>query len=632
MSGGTIQGFTASEVEHALRASGVAIWVCDPKSDLVRWSDTAGHILPVLRGNTQSKLQDFFHLIHPEDRERVRERIGRSMRGDVPQEYIQYRVLRDDGSDHWVEGRGAVVLDEQGKVHFMVGAVRDVTAQKKFESELQRSEERLRLYSQLASDYVYESDLISLVPTILAGSLEHATSYTPEDVAERGGWLSIIHPDDVPDATELAAALNAGKPFISEYRVIDRDGQVRWLKDRALPLMDSEGKPVAVIGGVQEVTERKTLEAQLVHSQKMEALARLAGAVAHDFNNLLTVMWGASDHWRVGESTQAAEAKTDLESAISRAAELTRSLLAFGRKQIGASGPVEVDALIGTVRTLLQRALGEQVQLETDLGAEGATVMGDPGQLQLVLLNLTVNARDAMPDGGRLRISTRRGVPPKVVATPEVESVLLEIADTGVGMSSEVVSHIFEPFYTTKREGRGTGLGLATVHGIIAQLDGSILVDSAPGEGTRFEIWLPITNAATPLAPPASVRKSIGGLESLLVVEDDPLVRRTTVRALEALGYSVRSAESAERALELPKLADIALLVSDVRLPGMSGHVLGSELRKRFPNLQVLLVSGFAEAVPEYADADRFPFLRKPFSPAVLAERVRSLLDRRART
>ncbi|MGE0321508.1 MAG: PAS domain-containing protein [Polyangiaceae bacterium] len=631
MSGDELQGFTTAEIEHALRASGVAIWVWDPKSDVVRWSDTASHILPVLHGNTSSTLQDFVQLIHPDDRGHLSSVIASALAGSLGEAAIQYRVLHDDDRDHWVEGRGAVVLDEHGRIECMVGAVRDITAQKMFEQALRQSEERLRLYSELASDYVYQSDLVSLVPTILAGSLEQATSYSPEDVAERGGWMSLIHPDDMPDATELAKALNAGKPFMSEYRVIDRDGQVRWLKDRAMPLMNAQGKPIGVMGGVQEVTELKNLEAQLLHSQKMEALARLAGAVAHDFNNLLTVMWGAADHWGAERDTDAAEAKADLESALRRATELTRSLLAFGRKQVGVSQTIDIDALITSVRTLLQRAVGERVQLETDLGADGATLMGDPGQFQLVLLNLAVNARDAMPQGGRLRITTRRGVPPKVVASPDAESVLVQLSDTGVGISGDVLPHIFEPFYTTKREGRGTGLGLATVHGIISQLDGSILVDTYPGVGTCFDIWVPITRASIPVPAPNSVRQRIGGLERILVVEDDPLVRRTTVRALKVLGYQVQSAESSERALELPDLEAFELLVSDVRLPGMSGHVLASELRKRFPQLQVLLVSGFAEAVPEYADAERFPFLRKPFAPGVLAERVRNLLDRRTR-
>ncbi|MEZ4374371.1 MAG: PAS domain-containing protein [Polyangiaceae bacterium] len=631
MSGDELQGFTTAEIEHALRASGVAIWVWDPKSDVVRWSDTASHILPVLRGNASSTLQDFVQLIHPDDREHLSSVIASALEGSLGEAAIQYRVLHDDDLDHWVEGRGAVVLDEHGRIECMVGAVRDITAQKMFEQALRQSEERLRLYSELASDYVYQSDLVSLVPKILAGSLEQATSYSPEDVAERGGWMSMIHPDDMPDAAELAKALNAGKPFMSEYRVIDRYGQVRWLKDRAMPLMNAQGKPVGVMGGVQEVTELKNLEAQLLHSQKMEALARLAGAVAHDFNNLLTVMWGAADHWGAERDTDATEAKADLESALRRATELTRSLLAFGRKQVGVSQTIDIDALITSVRTLLQRAVGERIQLETDLGADGATVMGDPGQFQLVLLNLAVNARDAMPQGGKLQISTRRGVPPKVVASPDAESVLVQLSDTGVGITGDVLPHIFEPFYTTKREGRGTGLGLATVHGIISQLDGSILVDTSPGEGTRFDIWVPITRASIPVPSPNSVRQRIGGLERILVVEDDPLVRRTTVRALKVLGYQVQSAESSERALELPGLEAFELLVSDVRLPGMSGHVLASELRKRFPQLQVLLVSGFAEAVPEYADAERFPFLRKPFAPGVLAERVRNLLDRRTR-
>ncbi|MCB9589141.1 MAG: PAS domain-containing protein [Polyangiaceae bacterium] len=631
MSGDELKGFTTAEIEHALRASGVAIWVWDPKSDVVRWSDTASHILPILRGNNSATLQDFVQLIHPDDRERLSAVIAASLRGASSEPAIQYRVLHGDDRDHWVEGRGAVVLNKRGEVDCMLGAVRDVTAQKTFEQALQQSEERLRLYSELASDYVYQADLVSLVPTILAGSLEQATSYSPQDVAARGGWLNVIHPDDIPDATELAKALNAGKPFMTEYRVIDRDGQVRWLKDRALPLMDATGKPTGVIGGVQEVTELKSLESQLVHSQKMEALARLAGAVAHDFNNLLTVMWGAADHWGAERDADATEAKADLESALKRATELTRALLAFGRKQVGVSQTIDIDALITSVRTLLQRAVGERVQLDTDLSSDGATLMGDPGQFQLMLLNLAVNARDAMPDGGRLRITTRRGVPPKVVASPDSESVLVQLADTGVGITGEVLPHIFEPFYTTKREGRGTGLGLATVHGIITQLEGSILVDTYPGVGTRFDIWLPIASASVPVAAPASVRQRIGGLENVLVVEDDPLVRRTTVRALKALGYHVQSAESSERALELPDLDAVALLVSDVRLPGMSGHVLASELKKRFPELQVLLVSGYAEAVPEYADAEQFPFLRKPFAPGVLAERVRNLLDRRDR-
>lgn len=622
--------FSEAEIEAALAASGVALWEWDPSTDGVRWSAEAASILPI-RERRHSTAEEFFSLIHPDDRDQVRTAMRLALTSAPQRGSMRYRVLGVDGV-RWVEGRGGPVFDAEGRLVGLLGSMRDITAQKTTQIKLRENEADLKLVSELTSDYVYSLDLASTPPqtAILAGSLERATGFSVEAVAERGGWLACVHPEDLERAARAFQAFRDGEGFLLEYRIIDPDGNVRWLKDRAVPRRDeSTGELIGMAGGVQNITEIRQLEQQLLHSQKMEAIARLAGSVAHDFGNLLTVMLAASEAWKPGADPEMAEAKRDLTFAMERAAELSSSLLAFGRKQVGSSQRVEVDVVVERERALLRRAAGETIQLELILNASQAVVIADPGQLQLVLLNLTVNARDAMPRGGRITIRTLIATAPGHARISGQPAVLIEVSDTGQGIPESVLPNIFDPFYTTKGEGRGTGLGLATAHGIITQADGDILVETN-SSGTRFSIWLPLSSSGRTArsAPPAL--QASGGRERILLVEDDPLVRRATHRALVTLGYAPTSVESAEAALALDDLEHVALLVSDIRLPGLPGTALAVELSRRYPDLRVLLVSGFAEAGPEHDEAEAFSFLRKPFTPALLAERIRELLEHRA--
>lgn len=622
--------FSEAEIDAALAASGVALWEWDPRTDDVRWSAEAARILSIPE-DRHSTAEAFYQLIHPDDRERVRDAMHAALTSPPELGSMRYRVVTWDNKVRWIEGRGGPVFEPDGRLIGLLGSMRDITAQKTSDLKLRENEANLKIVSELATDYVYSLELGSRLPkiSILAGSIERATGYSTQAIDDRGGWLTCVHPEDLDRLRLALKALGEGKGFVLEYRIIDPEGEVRWLKDRAVPRRDERtGALLGMAGGVQNITEIRQLEQQLLHSQRVEAIARLAGSVAHDFGNLLTVMLAASDAWDPGTDPELVEAKADLTFAMARAAELSSSLLAFGRKQVGGSQRVEIDVVVEREAALLRRAAGEAVEVKLLLNASGAVVIADPGQLQLVLLNLTVNARDAMPTGGRVTIRTQVGVAPKLTQSTGRPAVLIEVSDTGHGIPADVLPSIFDAFFTTKAEGSGTGLGLATAHGVISQADGTILVDTS-SSGTRFSIWLPLCSEghATRSAPPPG--KSVGGRERVLLVEDDPLVRRANHRALVALGYAVTSVESSEAALALDALDQFSLLISDVRLPGVPGTALAVELSRRYPNLAVLLVSGFAEAGPEDANAEAFCFLRKPFTPGVLADRIRELLDPR---
>jgi nitrogen-specific signal transduction histidine kinase/CheY-like chemotaxis protein len=396
---------------------------------------------------------------------------------------------------------------------------------------------------------------------------------------------------------------------------------------------------------VQDVTEQRRAEAELAESQarfhqaqRLESIGRLAGGVAHDFNNLLTVILSCAGALRRDVAEGQAPAADDIEEihgAARRAADLTRQLLAFARHH--AVDPVVLD-LNETVRgcqRMLWRLLGEDVEVQVALQPGLWAVHADPGQVEQVLVNLAVNARDAMPAGGRLTIETRNltVAPEAAGADPELHAgdwVRLTVRDTGTGMAPDVQVHLFEPFFTTKEQGRGTGLGLATVHGIVEQAGGHVHVRSRQGEGSTFEICLP-RSTRPPAAAAAPDEEARGGSEAILLVEDDPLVREVALEALREGGYQVLALGHPQTALDLPDevLARHQLLVTDVVMPGLSGAVLAQVLRRRCPVLRVLFVSGYAAAAagPGGEPVVLAPLLAKPFTGATLRARVRAVLD-----
>jgi nitrogen-specific signal transduction histidine kinase/CheY-like chemotaxis protein len=391
-----------------------------------------------------------------------------------------------------------------------------------------------------------------------------------------------------------------------------------------------------------DITEQKKLEEQLAQSQKMEAIGRLAGGVAHDFNNLLMAILGNVELIREEQSASGTiqDCAGEIHRAGLRATELTHRLLAFGRKQMLQPKVLDLNDLVEDLSKMLRRLIGEDIALELRLGAGLCSVKADPGQIEQIILNLAVNARDAMPIGGRLVLETRNSATDESMRSerfdiPAGPYVILTVIDTGVGMDETVKAHLFEPFFTTKVPGKGTGLGLSTVYGIVKQSGGYILADSQLGRGTSFTILLPRVNSEDSSEKTLSVElKPSGGTERILVVEDEPNVLKLMTHMLKSLGYRVIAAHTPDEALSLLALVEkegVDLLISDVVLAGMNGPELARRILERLPALRVLFTSGYTDdkTFREGVLAEGDAFLPKPFTGNVLGMKVREVLDSR---
>jgi PAS domain S-box-containing protein len=400
---------------------------------------------------------------------------------------------------------------------------------------------------------------------------------------------------------------------------------------------DSAGNVVAVVEAVADITERLRLEERFRQAQKMEAVGRLAGGVAHDFNNMLTVITGYCQ--MILDSPSADETiRSDMQQvlrAADRATSLTRQLLAFSRRQMVQPKVLDADAIVLDMKAMLLRLIGESIRLDLYLQAQGARIRIDPGNLEQVVVNLAVNARDAMSGRGVLRISTRTFRSDDKAAFPEDDYYLLEVTDTGTGISEETMHHLFEPFFTTKERGHGTGLGLSTSYGIVKQNRGEILVRSQIGHGSTFSIYLPLVQEpAEALPAPTQPSVQYRGSECLLVAEDEDDVRRVVTGMLRNQGYRVIAASGGEEALQIAAdEPDLDMLVTDMVMPGMSGKELADTLRQSRPGLRVLFVSGYADTgiVHDGEVESDANFLQKPLRPDELAKKVREVLDAEVR-
>jgi PAS domain S-box-containing protein len=442
--------------------------------------------------------------------------------------------------------------------------------------------------------------------------------------------------DDREVMTSLEPRLIPEEPFTSPA-----SGQTRWFQTVKVPLVAADGRVSQVLGVATDITRRKQLEDQLRQSQKMEAVGRLAGGVAHDFNNLLTAILGHADlllEETPGEDRRRGDL-AGIKGAAERAAGLTRQLLAFSRKQILQPKVLDLNNVVSGVGTLLQRLIGEDIELRITPAPQLGSVEADPGQVEQVILNLAVNARDAMPRGGRLTIETANveldaAYAREHVAVEPGSYVMLAVSDTGVGMSEEVKAHLFEPFFTTKEQGQGTGLGLATVYGIVKQSGGCIWVYSEPGRGTAFKIYLPRLTACSQVAASAPAHQeadSLAGAGTILLVEDEEAVRRLASRVLAARGYTVLSAANGLQALDTVQRhpGAIDLVITDVVMPQMSGRELAELVRPRRPATKILYVSGYTDdAIVRHGVLDAgVVFLQKPFTPDGLARKVKEILS-----
>jgi PAS domain S-box-containing protein len=481
------------------------------------------------------------------------------------------------------------------------------------------------------------------------------------------GWRQFVHPEDVEEnVRRWQHSIETGEPFLFEHRFRRADGAYRWHLSRALPLWDASGRITMWIGSNTDVDEQKRAaeqlrdlnlelerrveqrtrelresEKRLREAQKMEAIGRLAGGVAHDFNNLLTVITGNCEFMlgTLDHADSAYEEAGEIRKAAENAAELTSQLLAFGRRQVLQPKVLDLNDVVYNCDRLLRRVIGEHIELILRMEENLGPVYADPVQMQQVIMNLAINARDAMPEGGRLTIQTanrrRAALPGSRQADDQVNYVLLEISDTGSGISPEIQSQIFEPFFTTKEPGKGTGLGLATVHGIVTQSGGEIDVISEPGKGATFKVYLPQTERRAGGVPAEGpVASGPYGSETVLVVEDDDAVRRVVCRVLRQKGYRVLEARDVADARSVARNSRrVDLLVSDVIMPGGPGLQVARLVTSIHPEAKVLFMSGYSdqEIVRRGIAEAHVSFLQKPFAPAVLAAKVREVLDRPAK-
>ena len=465
--------------------------------------------------------------------------------------------------------------------------------------------------------------------------------YTPEELMrDVPPFRELVHPNDTAAvAQEVARYTAEGRDsFTQEYRVVAANGTVMWMEDRTSVVRDAEGRVVRYQGVLTDITERRHLQAQFVQAQKMETVGRLAGAVAHDFNNLLTVINGYSEFAlaEVSPEDPVREMLQEIHDAGTRAAALTRQLLAFSRKQPAKLEVLDCNGIADRMKKLLGRLIGEDVSLTFDLDPALWRVRADVGQIEQIIMNLAINARDAMPEGGTIAVASRNvrleesesSMSPSV---PAGEYVLLSVADTGCGIDEATRAHMFEPFFTTKASGHGTGLGLSTVHGFVTASRGSIRVRSTVGRGTKFEVYLPrveSSHAVTSAEPELSVTPGQG---TVLLVEDDAALRRVAERILTAAGYVVIGAATGVEALaQLDVHATVDLVLTDMVMPGMSGDELVTEVLRRRPEVKVLMASGYVrDAFPQRATQSRgFTFIAKPYSPSTLTRAVREVLLR----
>jgi PAS domain S-box-containing protein len=535
-----------------------------------------------------------------------------------------------------------------GETH-TVTIVRDITERKRAEEALRRSEAYLAEAQRLSHTGSWAWNVTTR--EFVHWSQEHYRMYGLDPKRGIPSWEAVqqlIHPEDRARCLEsIDRAIRERTDCYLDYRAVLPDGTIKHIHSIGRPVFNASGDLVEFVGTEMDITERKRaeearakLEEQLRHSQKMESIGRLASGMAHDFNNLLTVIRGCVD---LMQDTMAAEAPwiEDLEQvrrASERAAALIRQLLAFSRQQILTPTVLDLNGLVANLHKMLGRLIGEDITLSTILQPGPWPITADPGQIEQVIMNLVINARDAMPTGGRLTIETGNVHLDDSYAATHLEAptgpcVMLAVTDTGHGMDKPTQERIFEPFFTTKEQGKGTGLGLATVYGIVKQSGGHITVYSEPGLGATFKIYLPAskTTAQGPAAPQLQL-VTHGGQETILLVEDDEPVRSLVQRALQAEGYTILEACSGDEALSLAGQYQgrIDLLLTDVVMPQMSGRELAEQLKALYPQMKVLFMSGYTNdtVVRHGLLTAEIELLSKPFAPSVLVFKVREALEK----
>jgi len=619
---------TAEVILLALDLDGCITLINRKGCDLLGW--TEGELLG----------RDFLVTCLPaRERDALTRKFHRVIDGDLS--VVEAPMLTKSGEERLIEWRNTLRRDDAGRVVGTFSSGADITDRTHAIEALRTAEERMRFALEAAGvgiwDIDYTTGLIrwsailegqyGLLPGTFGGTLQT--------------FMERVHPEDRDALSQtMAQAKLSGSDFALQHRTIWPDGTIRWLNGAGRVHFGESGEPVRAVGITMDVTERRMLEEQYQQAQKMEAVGRLAGGVAHDFNNLLTVILGYCGlllaDFDPDDQRQADIA--EIQKAGTSAAALTRQLLAFSRKEIIEPTVLNLNVVVADMRAMVGRLIGEDVQVVLGLRSDLAPVLADRGQVEQIVLNLAVNARDAMPMGGTLTIETANVELGENYTTTHLSLkpgsyVVLTVSDTGAGMTPQVLARLFEPFFTTKEVGKGTGLGLATVHGIAARSGGSVSVCSEVGIGSSFQVYFPEADAAAIIVapPPAARVDAATPHRTVLVVEDDEGLRELARRLLQRLGCTVLLAANGDEALRLiEQHGSIDLVLTDVVMPGVCGADLTERLVEQRPGLKVIYMSGYTEDAIVHRGIlnPGITFLHKPFTSETLGKKIREVFDR----
>ena len=642
-------------LRDAMDVAGIGIFDWDAATGSLYWSDAHHRIYDVSANGFDRTFEGVLERVHGDDRARIESTV-RAALADIKPFELNHRIVRDGGEVRHVRVMGCPFADDDGRLAQMTGVVMDITEHQRSERELERMVRQLAEAQVIARMGSFEWSRDGREMQV-SKEIYRIFDYEPskDSASNAKRYFDYIHPDDLEEVErELAQARESEDgSFRFEHRIVRDDGEVHHVLVEGRFDREGDGGATRVIGTLKDVTQERqraqadrTFEQRLLRSQKLEALGQLAGGVAHDFNNLLTAIMGnvaimrrratRADGQYATESVDAG--LREIEQASRRATDLTRQLLAFGRRPIGRPDPVDLNQTITSMGEMLARLIGEHIHLDVDLdgGEQGMVVRADPTQLEQVILNLVINARDAMPEGGLLTLSTFRVEVDEAAAEGEPGAaggahIVIRVQDTGVGIPPEVVDRIFEPFFTTKPAGRGTGLGLATVYGAMRQARGHCAVQSAPGKGTIFDVRFPAAlEEAAPSNEGQRVEPARGGEETILLCEDDDQVRQVTSEILRSRGYEVLEAADGHAALRIVDAGRVSvdLLLTDVVMPHVDGRTLARQFLEKEPNLPVVFVSGYTPDAPvDSSSSFPGPLVQKPFNAEELLLAVRRALD-----
>lgn len=638
-------GITERRLREALRVGGMGFLDWNLETNEMIWSEETFRMYGYEPNSFSPTIHSAMKLVPAEEVEFVKQHLDAVVRGDSDYD-IEHHMVRPDGTVIAVHARGEVMRDKNGKPLRMLGTITDITARKRAQEERQRSHDLLQKILASLEEAVLVVDLDTQLILECNETAERMFCYPKTELL---GHSTEKLCADVREfetySREMQAAIRSAGYCRTSFQAKRRNGEV-FPTELAVRFIRESGGREATVTIIRDISERvwaeahrSQLESQLVQAQKMEAIGRLAGGIAHDFGNLLTVITGYASNVleALPKSSPLHEDVGEILDAGQRAAALTQQLLAFGRKQVVEPKVIDLSQVVASTERMLQRLISENISVRIKLASAPVLILADSGQIEQVIFNLVINARDALEGGGTITVETDN-VCLGEAETGDIDRFepgsygSLTISDTGVGMDTETLSRIFEPFFSTKNRAGGTGLGLATVYGIVRQSGGLIRVESRPGGGSVFKVFLPSADAPAEIRQPEErLPRRLRGNETILVVEDEREVRRLTCSALKRFGYKPHDAANAGEAFRILQTASdrIALMITDVVMPGMTGCQLAQMLLKTRPDMKVMYMSGHVDEVlsKHGVPKDDLNFIQKPFVPEKLVAKVRRMLD-----